>query len=154
MGKLTDIQGFLNQKRIALIGVSRNPKDISRLLCAELAKRGCEVLAVNPNMAELDGQRCYAAIKDVDPMPDGALIMTGTAVLEDVVEQCREAGVRNIWIYGTNGRAKLSPLESGTCKSAGMTVIEGECPYMFLQGSGGIHRFHGFIRKVFRSYPK
>ena len=153
MAKLADIQQFLSQKQIAIIGVSRNPKDLSRLLCTELGKRGCEVLAVNPTMTELDGKRCYSTIKDIDPAPGAALIMTGTAVLENVVEQCREAGVRSIWIYGTNGRSKVSALSSAACRLAGITLVEGECPYMFLQGSGGIHRLHGFVRKVFRSYP-
>jgi hypothetical protein len=35
----------------------------------------------------------------------------------------------------------------------GVTVINGECPFMFLSESGGIHKFHGFVRKIFRSYP-
>jgi hypothetical protein len=37
---LETIEDFLAQKRVAMIGVSRNPKDFSAVLFEELRKRG------------------------------------------------------------------------------------------------------------------
>jgi predicted CoA-binding protein len=42
------IEDFLAQKRISMIGVSRNPKDFSAALFEELRKRGYEVIPINP----------------------------------------------------------------------------------------------------------
>jgi hypothetical protein len=35
-----------------------------------------------------------------------------------------------------------------------MEVIPGQCPFMFLPGAAGVHRFHGFIRKITGRYPR
>ena len=40
---------FLAQRRIALVGVSRNPRDLSRTLFRELRRRGYDVVPVNPD---------------------------------------------------------------------------------------------------------
>jgi hypothetical protein len=38
-------------------------------------------------------------------------------------------------------------------KSHGIEMVVGECPFMFLPNSGWFHHFHGFVRKITRSYP-
>ena len=47
---LETIEDFLSQKRIAMIGVSRNPKDFSAALFEGLRKRGYEMVPVNPKI--------------------------------------------------------------------------------------------------------
>jgi predicted CoA-binding protein len=46
------IEDFLAQKRIALVGLSRQPKDFSVMLFEELCRRGYDVVPVNPGAAE------------------------------------------------------------------------------------------------------
>ena len=154
MNSLDEIREFLGQKRIAVIGVSRNPKDFSRSLFKEFVARGYETVAVNPNATEVDGSQFCPRLADVRPAPDAVLLMTPQAITEDLMQDCAKAGVRHVWIYGYNGRSKVSPLSLSRLRIAGVNVINGECPFMFLNNSGGIHRFHGFVRKVFHSYPR
>ena len=36
----------------------------------------------------------------------------------------------------------------------GMEVIPGQCPFMFLPGAQGVHRLHGFFRRITGRYPQ
>ena len=62
MTTLTQIQDFLGRKRLALVGVSRDPKDFTRALFGELSRREYDVVPVNPEVIEVDvprdGRRC------------------------------------------------------------------------------------------------
>jgi len=73
---LETIEDFLAQKRIAMIGVSRNPKDFSSALFEELRKRGYDMVPVNPRVSAVLGQPCYARVQDIQPPVDAALLMT------------------------------------------------------------------------------
>jgi hypothetical protein len=153
VAKLSDIQSFLSKKRIAIVGVSRNPKDFSRSLYGEFVRRGYDVVAVNPGALEIDAKQCFGAVKDIVPPPDAVLVMTGAGQTEQVVRDCKAAGVRNVWTYGMSGHKTLSEGVTDECRASGMAVVEGECPFMYLPNGAGMHRFHGLLRKVFRSYP-
>ena len=51
-----EIDKFLSNHRIALVGVSRNPQDFSRAVFRELTARGYDVVPVNPlSLAEVSG---------------------------------------------------------------------------------------------------
>jgi hypothetical protein len=51
---------FLAHKRVAVTGVSREPKDHgSNIVYRRLRERGYDVFAVNPNADEVEGDRCY-----------------------------------------------------------------------------------------------
>ena len=45
------IDSFLSCRRIAVVGVSRDPKDFSRAVLRELLKRGYDVVPVSPALA-------------------------------------------------------------------------------------------------------
>ena len=44
MATLDEIRDFLSLKRIAVVGVSRNPKDFTRSLFREFVRRGYDVV--------------------------------------------------------------------------------------------------------------
>lgn len=152
MNSLAEIRDFLAQKRIAIVGVSRNPKETSHVLFKEFVSRGYDMIAVNPNSTQINGWSSVARLEDLTSPPDAVLLMTSQAVMEDILHEWN-TGIRRVWIFGTSGKSKVSPIAVSRVRSMGVSVINGECPFMFLKDSAGIHRFHGFIRKVFRSYP-
>src|SRR4029453_4560268 len=67
---------FLAQGRIALVGVSRDPRDLSRTLFRELRQRGYDVVPVHPTLESVDGVPFARGLQDVSPPADGALLMT------------------------------------------------------------------------------
>jgi predicted CoA-binding protein len=153
MTTLTQIDDFLGRKRLAMVGVSRHPKDFSRSLFEELRRRGYDMVPVNPDVAEVEGQRCYARVGDIVPPVQGALLMTKPAVTEEVVRECQSAGIQAIWMYRATGKGSVNSSAAEFCSSHGMTLVAGECPFMFLPETAWIHRLHGLCRKLTGSYP-
>lgn len=148
------IDEFLGCKRLAVVGVSRKPKDFTRSLFRELRTRGYDVVPVHPDINEIDGIPAVAHVKDASPAVDGALLLTSPAVTNEVVRECREAGIRRVWMYRAAGAGAVSGDAVGFCKSHEMAVVEGECPFMFLPDSGFPHNLHAFCRKLVGRYPK
>jgi len=151
---LDTIQDFLGQKRIALVGVSREAMNIGASLFKEFTKRGYDVVPVNPKAPEILGRKCFARVQDIEPPVDAAILLTVPGVTEQVVRDCAEAGIRRVWMYRGGGQGAVSEKAVEFCREQGMRVVPGECPLMFLPQMGGIHSFHGFVRKLFGRYPK
>jgi predicted CoA-binding protein len=145
------ISDFLAQKRIAMIGVSRNPRDFSRHLFHDLKERGYEMVAVNPNAAEIDGGPSYPHVKDIPGGITNALIMTPASESNEIVNECIDAGIERIWFYRAAGIGAVSASALQQCETYGITVVPGECPYMFLRGAGFPHNVHGWMHTAFSS---
>jgi predicted CoA-binding protein len=153
MSSLATIQDFLAQKRIAVVGVSHDPKDISRGLLRTLRERGYDAVAVNPQLESIENAPCFARLEDITPPVDGVLAMTSPAVTDEVVRQCAHLGIPRVWMYRAGGSGAVSAQAVEFCEEHGIKVVPGECPYMFLAQSGWIHSFHGFIKRISGGYP-
>ena len=136
------IRDFLSQHRLAIVGVSHQPKDFSRALFRAFRERSFDVIPVNPSAQEIEGVVCYPHVQDIRPPVETALLMTSPAVTEQVVKDCADAGIRRVWMY------RRSPAAVAFCEAHGMSVIAGECPLMFLPNTGWVHRFHGWLHGV------
>ncbi|MEO8167637.1 MAG: CoA-binding protein, partial [bacterium] len=53
------IQDFVDCKRIAVVGYSRNKRKFGNYAYAELTQRGYQVFAVHPSEKEIAGVACY-----------------------------------------------------------------------------------------------
>jgi len=153
MTSLQQIHDFLDMKRFAFVGVSRQPKDFSRTLFREFLGRGYQAVPVNPDATEIDGQPCFARLQEIQPPVEEVLFMTPPAVTESLVRDCPGAGIKRVWMFRGGGAGAATPDAIQYCESNGMEVIPGECPFMFLPGGAWFHRFHGLVRKISRSYP-
>jgi predicted CoA-binding protein len=151
---LDAIEDFLAQKRIAMVGMSREPRNISILLFEEMYRRGYDIVPVNPNTQEILGRRCFARVQDIQPPVDGALLMTTPEVTDAVVKDCAEAGIRRVWMYRGGGKGAVSPQAVQFCEERGIEVVPGECPFMFWRDAAAVHRVHGFIQKITGHYPR
>ena len=151
---LETIQAFLASKRIAMVGLSRHPKDFSAMLFEEFCRQGYDMVPVNPAATEIHARKCFPRLQDVFPRSEAALLMTSPEVTESVVRDCIEANIRRIWMYRASGRGAVSEAAVQQCLEAGIEVVAGECPFMFLPEVAVFHRWHGFIRKITGSYPR
>jgi uncharacterized protein len=144
-----EIDDFLGRKRIAVVGVSTQPTSFSRGLFREFVKRGYEAIPVNPKAEEMEGRECYASVRDIDPPPGAALIMTSAERTDLVVRECAQAGVHSIWMYRAGGAGAVSESAVEFCRKRGIHVIPGECPFMFFENCGFPHSWHGWFRTSF-----
>jgi predicted CoA-binding protein len=148
------IQSFLAQKRIAMIGISRDPKSFSAQLFQEFMRRRYEMIPVNPQGGVVAGKQCVVRVQDIKPPVEAAIVMTTPEVTEHVVRDCAEAGVWRIWMFRGAGKGSVSRKAVEFCREHGMQVIPGECPFMFFPHTEFFHRAHGFFRKMAGHYPQ
>lgn len=150
---LKEVQNFLDLKRLAFVGISRNPQDFSRGLYKDLQQRGYDLVPVNPNVQEIDGKPCFKQVQDIYPPVEGVIIMTPPEVTEQVVQDCARAGIKHIWLHRGGGVGAVSEKALEYCQQNDIEAVAGYCPYMFLPETAFFHRIHGFGLKLTGKYP-
>jgi hypothetical protein len=148
------IEDFLSRRRIAMVGVSRDPASFNTKLFDDFCRRGYDMVPVNPNATVIGNRPCFRRLQDIQPPVEAALLMTAPDVTETAVRDCAEAGIKRVWMYRAAGQGAVSARAVDFCREHAIQVVEGECPYMFLPHSGLPHRLHGFLRKLTGSYPR
>ena len=146
MPSKASIDRFLQCERLAFVGVSRNPKEFANSVFREFRDRGYEVFPVNPNAEEVEGVRCYPTIAEL-PDVDGALVMVPAARATEVVEQCAARGIERVWLHRGVGQGSVSDQAVEAARAAGIDVVDGACPLMFLTNTGWVHRLHRRIAR-------
>ncbi len=147
------IEQFLRTNRFALVGVSRNEKDFSRILFSEFLQRGYDVVPVNPAVQEMNGKQCYPRLQEIVPAVSAALLMVSPTNLETVLADCTAANIPLVWVYGIREGTKEREVVIRGREKFGLTLIAGHCPFMFLPSASLIHRVHRTIWKFAGWYP-
>jgi predicted CoA-binding protein len=124
---------FLANKRIAVTGVSRNPKGGhgSNIVYQRLRQRGYEVVAVNPNADTVEGDRCYPDLGSIPGGVDAVVIGTRPERAEATMRECAELGIRQVWMHRGPGAGSVSEAAAEYGRQRGIRVIDGGCPLMF-----------------------
>jgi uncharacterized protein len=100
---------FLANRRIAVTGVSRQPKNHgSNVVYQRLRKRGYEVFAVNPNVDEVEGDRCYHDLRSIPGGVDAVVIATKPERAEDTMRECADLGIKHVWMHRGPGARSVS----------------------------------------------
>jgi predicted CoA-binding protein len=126
----TKAKSFLAQKRIAVIGVSSTKDDAANLIYRKLRETGYEVFAVNPKVDTVEGDPCYANVQAIPGGVEGAVIVTRPEVTAQVVRECADAGVKQVWMHQGMGNS-VSDEAVTYCREHGIAVIPGACPMMY-----------------------
>jgi predicted CoA-binding protein len=93
------ITDFLRKQNIfAVIGVSRNPSKYGHQVYKDLKEAGYAVYAVNPNIDEILGDRCYHSLSELPQKPDVVDTVVPPCVTEKVVTECKELGIARVWM--------------------------------------------------------
>ena len=128
----TAAEEFLANKRIAVTGVSRQPKGHgANLVYQRLRKRGYEVFAVNPNADTVEGDRCYPDVHSIPGGVDAVVIGTQPSRADDTMRECADLGITHVWMHRSGGTGSVSPSATAFGREHGITVIDGGCPLMF-----------------------
>ena len=123
---------FLANERIAVTGVSRNPKSHgSNNVYKRLRERGYQVFAVNPNADEVEGDACYQDLKSIPGGVQAVVIGTRPELAEGTMRECAELGITQVWMHRGPGAGSVSDAATRYGRQQGITVIDGGCPCMF-----------------------
>ena len=132
MSKIPEIVAdFLQGKRFAVAGVSRDRNKTANLVFRKLRQVGYEVVPVNPNAPEVEGERCYPDLASVPGELDGVVAVTHPRVAMDLVKQCGDRGVQKLWFHRAFGQGSVSAEAVAECRARGVLCIAGGCPLMY-----------------------
>jgi predicted CoA-binding protein len=139
---------FLTHRRVAVTGVSRHPGSHgSNVVYQRLKERGYDVVPVNPNAEEIDGDRCYPNLHAIPGGVEAVVIGTKPERALGTVEECEDLGIKDVWMHRSFGGGSVSAEAARYGREHGMTVIDGGCPLMFEPVSDPGHKV---IRAVCR----
>lgn len=141
------VADFLDGRRIAVVGVSRNPREAANAIYRRFRDAGYEVYAVNPKADTVEGDRCYPDLAAVPARLDGVVAVTPPEATEDVARACADLGVPRLWMHQGMGPGSVSEAAAEVCRAHGVAVIPGACPMMYLEPVDVAHRcFRGLFR--------
>lgn len=134
-------KSFLNHKRIAVTGVSRNPQGHGgNTVYNRLRERGYEVFAVNPNAEQVEGDPAYQNLASIPDGVDAVVIATSHEWAADTMKECIDLGIKDVWLHRSIGEGSVTPAATELGRQAGITVIDGGCPLMFQPCDDFAHR--------------
>jgi predicted CoA-binding protein len=135
-----NVATFLAGKRFAVFGVSRQRDQPANAIFRKLRDSGFEVFPVNPNAAGIEGVRCYPGLASIAGPIDGAVVVTPSRAGVEVVRQCAEKGVRQVWFHRSVGEGSVSEDAVRECGALGIACIVGGCPMMYCEPVDPAHR--------------
>jgi predicted CoA-binding protein len=124
---------FLAQKRIAVVGVSRQPNQAANFIFRKLRDAGHEVVPVNPRASAIEGVTCYPDLKSVPGSVGAVVVSTPPSAAEAGVRECAELGITRIWLHRAFGQGSVSDGAVRLAQERKLTLIPGGCPAMFCE---------------------
>jgi predicted CoA-binding protein len=144
------VKEFLDQKVIAIAGVSRNPKmEVGNPIYKKFKSAGYTVYPINPFADQIEGDKCYPTLSATPKKADAVFIATNPTASVDVVKQCIENGISRIWFHRSFGNGSFSEEAAKLGEDSGLSVIRSGCPMMFIKDADFFHRMTAFFMRIF-----
>jgi predicted CoA-binding protein len=150
MTSMSSVQDFLNQKKIAVVGVSRNKRKFGRVIYKELKNKGYQVIPVNSHIDMIDDEPCYPGLKYLPGPVDSVVLVIPPAETEKVIHDAIAQNIRHIWMqYGSESKKAVR-----ICEEKGINLVHGECILMFAEPVGFFHKLHRWLWKLLGKLPQ
>jgi len=100
------LENIFNPQRIALIGVTANPKSVGGKVLGNLVGSGFRgvVYPVNPDFEAVMGIPCFSSLRQLPRRADVGVICAPAAKVPALVRECGEAGIRGVVIVSAGFR--------------------------------------------------
>ena len=108
---------------VAVVGLSKNPEKAAHRIPRQLQAAGFRTIPVNPNAAEVLGERSYDRLAEVPSPIDVVEVFRPSPEAPEIARQAVAAGARALWlqlgIESTEARE--------IAESAGLDYVENRC---------------------------
>lgn len=121
--KKNTVAEMLEQRVWAVMGVSRDKNKFGYKIYRKLLDKGYSTYAVNPNMKEVDSNKCYPNLAELPEVPQVVCFVVPPEVTAEAVKDCKELGVRFLWMQP--GSVDLEAVRSA--EEAGISVVHDVC---------------------------
>ena len=110
-------------KTIAVVGLSSNPGRPSYGVASYMRRRGYTVIPVNPNEAEVFGDKAYASLADVPGKIDLVNIFRRSSEAGNAVDQAIAVGAQAVWLQ----EGVIDEAAAQRAQDAGLLVVMDRC---------------------------
>jgi uncharacterized protein len=110
-------------KTIAVVGLSSKTHRASFGVSQYLQSSGYRIIPVNPNEAEILGEKCYARIEDIPEKIDIVDVFRRSEFVAEIVDAAIRIGARCVWMQeGVEDEASAE-----RARTAGLIVVMDTC---------------------------
>jgi len=143
------VNNFLNNKSIAVVGVSRDNKKFGYIAYKFLKEKDYRVFPVNPNVGTVDSDKCYPNLSSIKENIEGVLLVVPPQKAELAVSEAHDLGIKSVWFQqGSSSNEAIK-----FCEENNISVVSGECIMMFAEPVESFHKFHRWDWKLFGKLP-
>ena len=108
---------------IAVVGLSANPARDSHQVAAYLQQHGYRIIPVNPNIAEVLGEKAYATLRDVPEPVEIVDVFRQPAAVPGIVADAIAIRARAVWLQ----EGVVHEAAAATGRAAGLQVVMDRC---------------------------
>jgi uncharacterized protein len=120
----SDIRKILEQKNIAVVGMSKNEGKPAHFVPKYLIEHGYNVIPVNPTITEVLGRKSYPSIADISEDVDVVDIFRRSEDVPPVVNDAiTKKGIKVIWMQS----GIYNEEAEGKAKENGIDVVFNRC---------------------------
>ncbi|NES96205.1 MAG: CoA-binding protein [Desertifilum sp. SIO1I2] len=116
-------QILLDTQTIAVVGHSDKPTRVSYQIAQFLRQAGYRVIPVNPQIGEIEGETCYASLRQIPEKVDLVNVFRRREFLAEIVEEAIAIHAATVWAQlGIQDEAAAQ-----TARAAGINAIMDAC---------------------------
>lgn len=117
------IQDILSLKKVAVVGMSKNPSKAAHYVPRYLSENGFDITPVNPSADEILGKKCYESVSDIDSDVDIVDIFRPSDDVLPFVLAAIKKKPKVIWLQ----EGIHNPEAESLARGAGIDVVFNRC---------------------------
>ena len=108
---------------IAVVGLSANPQRPSHGVARYLQRAGYRIIPVNPNVAEVLGERAYATLSELPGPVDVVEVFRRSEFAGAIVDDAIAVGAGAVWLQD----GVVDEAAAARARAAGLDVVMDDC---------------------------
>jgi predicted CoA-binding protein len=110
-------------RRIAVVGLSDDPRRPSYGVARYLRRVGYEIIPVNPNLTAWEDLPCYASLRDIPGPIEVVDIFRRSELVDQVVDDAIAVGAHAVWMQD----GVINERAAARARAAGLLVVMDRC---------------------------
>lgn len=97
----------LNMKNWAVVGATDNKDKFGYKIYQRFKEYGYNVFAVNPSLDQIDGDKCYDSIKDIEANIDAVDMVVNKKIALEVLKDVKDKNIEYVWLQPGSRSQKI-----------------------------------------------